>query len=191
MMSGQPGNRNGSANGCGGRAQTGLVILNTGNGKGKTTAALGMLLRARGHGMKVIMLQFVKKAGLACGEHRAAPLLGIEIVSGGAGFVRRGGDMEKGRLSASALWAQAREKIASGDYQVVVLDEVTYPLSYGWIQVGEVLRVLADRPRQVHVVITGRNAPAELIDFADIVTEMTETKHSLKKGIKAQAGIEF
>ncbi|MFC1940444.1 cob(I)yrinic acid a,c-diamide adenosyltransferase [Chloroflexota bacterium] len=172
------------------QANKGVVILNTGGGKGKTTAALGVLFRAWGHNMKVVMLQFIKGSA-ECGEQRAARRLGIEILAGGAGFVRRGKNQEKGRLLSLELWKLAQEKIDSGAYHIVILDEFTYPLSYGWIPVTEVLDVLEHRPEHVHVVITGRSAPQELIDFADIVTDMREIKHPLKKGVRAQPGIEF
>lgn len=169
----------------------GLVIVKTGNGKGKTTAALGMLLRAWGHDMKVVMLQFVKRSNIDYGEHRAACRIGFEILAGGAGFTRRGKTADKNRSLAIELWSLAREKINSGAYHMVILDEFTYPLRYGWLPVEEVLDVLRHRPEEVHVVITGRDAPPELIDFADTVSEIREVKHHLRKGIKAQPGIEF
>ena len=169
----------------------GLVIINTGHGKGKTTAAMGLLLRAWGHNMKVIMLQFVKKSSANFGEHRAARRMGIEIVPRGAGFTRDGKNEAENKRLAREQWEKAKELIASGDYQVIVLDELTYPLKYGWLSVEEVIAALASRPAKVHVVITGRDAPDELIDFADLVTEMKEIKHPLKKGIKAQKGVEF
>ena len=169
----------------------GLVLINTGSGKGKTTAALGMLLRAWGHNMKVIMLQFVKSSTADYGEHRAARRIGIEILTRGAGFTRRGKNVDANKKLAIELWDMAREKINSGAYHMVVLDEFTYPLRYGWLPIEEVIDVLRNRPGDVHVVITGREAPQELIDFADVVTESREVKHHLRKGIKAQAGVEF
>lgn len=169
----------------------GLVIINTGTGKGKTTAALGMLLRAWGHGMKVIMLQFVKRSTADYGEHRAARRMGVEILAGGAGFTKTGSNAEKNRQLSVELWSTAADKICSGDYQMVILDELTYPLRYGWLTVAEVLDVLRNRPGEVHVVITGRDAPQELVDFADMVVEMKEVKHHLQKGIKAQPGVEY
>jgi cob(I)alamin adenosyltransferase len=166
-------------------------MVNTGNGKGKTTAALGLLLRAWGHNMKVIMMQFVKSSTADYGEHRAARRIGIEIMTRGAGFTRQGKNAEANKRLAIELWDMAKEKINSGAYQMVVLDEFTYPLRYGWLSVEEVLDVLRHRPGEVHVVITGRDAPQELIDFADVATESKEVKHHLRKGIKAQAGVEF
>ena len=169
----------------------GLVIVNTGNGKGKTTAALGLLFRAWGHNMKVIMLQFVKKSTSNYGEHRAARKIGVEIIARGAGFTIGGKNEAENRQLALELWNDAREMINSKAYRMVILDEFTYPLKYGWLPLDEVLQTLRKRPSGVHVVITGRDAPQELIDFADVVTEMKEIKHHLKKGIKAQEGIEL
>ena len=169
----------------------GLIIVNTGNGKGKTTAALGLLFRAWGHNMVVVMLQFVKSSTADYGEHRAARRIGIEISALGAGFTRRSKNTDAHKRLAIELWSLAREKINSGDYHMVIMDEFTYPLRYGWISIEEVIDVLKHRPIKVHVVITGRDAPQELIDFADVVTENKEVKHHLRKGIKAQAGVEF
>jgi len=169
----------------------GLIVVNTGDGKGKTTAALGMMLRAWGHGMKVVVLQFVKSSKLDCGEHSAARRMGVEVITGGAGFTRRGKDAESHAHLAVELWDVAREKIVSGDYHMVILDEFTYPLKYGWLPVEEVLNVLGNRPGEVHVVVTGRDAPQELIDFADVVVEMRGVKHVLPGGVKAQKGIEY
>ena len=169
----------------------GLFILNTGNGKGKTTAALGTLMRAYGRGMKVIMLQFVKHKGSKFGEHIAAEKMGVDIVPLGDGFTWRTDDTEKDRQLARECWDICREKILSGDYDVVILDELTYPLSYQWLSTAEVLKTISRRPRWMHVVVTGRDAIPELVDAADIVTEMMEVKHSFRKGIIGQVGIEF
>jgi len=169
----------------------GLIVVNTGNGKGKTTAALGMMLRAWGRHLNVIMFQFIKKAEADFGEHRAAKKIGMEIVAGGGGFTRPGSDIEKAKELARNLWEKARAAIASGRYDMVVLDELTYPLNYGWLAVDEVIGALKNRPEQVHIVITGRRAPKKLIEIADTVTQMRNIKHALEKGIKAQAGMEF
>ena len=169
----------------------GLVIINTGNGKGKTTAALGLLFRAWGNNMKVIMLQFVKKSTSNFGEHRAARKINVEIIARGAGFTMGGKNEAENKRLSLELWEDAKAMIKTRQYRMVILDEFTYVLKYGWIPVGEVIETLEHRPSGVHVVITGRDAPQELIDFADIVTEMKEVKHPLKKGVKAQEGIEF
>ncbi len=167
----------------------GLVMVNTGNGKGKTTAALGIMLRAWGNNMRVTMLQFVKHSNV--GEHRAAQRLGLEIVAGGAGRTSQGKNVNENQSCAVELWSMAMKRINSGNYDMVILDELTYPLKYGWLNVDEVLNVLKNRPDKLHVVITGRNAPQELIDFADTVVEIQDVKHHLRNGIKAQSGIEF
>jgi cob(I)alamin adenosyltransferase len=109
----------------------------------------------------------------------------------GAGFTWLSKDLEKDRALARRCWEVCKEKIASGEYDIIVLDEMTYPLTYGWLDIEEVLRTLRDRPRDLHVVITGRDAPQALIDFADLVTEMREVKHPFQIGIKAQPGVDF
>jgi cob(I)alamin adenosyltransferase len=174
----------------GGRRQA-LVIVLTGQGKGKTTAALGVVLRAWGRGMKAVVLQFVKAKTSNYGENRAAKKLGIEMIPLGEGFTWLSKDIEKDKATARECWELARQKIDSGQYDIVVLDEITYPMSYGWITVEEVIDALRRRPQGLHVIITGRDAPQELIDFADLVTEMREVKHPYEKGLKAQAGIDF
>lgn len=169
----------------------GLVIVNTGHGKGKTTAALGLLLRAWGRGMKVVMLQFMKSPTSNYGEHRAAARIGLEIVAHGSGFSWQPGNAEKSQTLARELWGKAKEVITGGQYAMVILDEFSYPLRYGWIPVAEVLETLAQRPKAVHVVITGRGVPQEIIEAADLVTEMCEVKHPFRQGVKGQPGIEF
>jgi cob(I)alamin adenosyltransferase len=177
-----------SAKGARGQA---LVIVLTGHGKGKTTAALGVVLRAWGRGMKAVVLQFVKARTANYGENRAARKLGIEMIPLGEGFTWLSKDIEKDKATARECWELARQKIDSGQYDIVVLDEMTYPMSYGWIPVEEVIDTLRQRPQGLHVIITGRDAPQELIDFADLVTEMQEVKHPYKKGVKARPGIDF
>ena len=171
--------------------RTGLVIVNTGDGKGKTTAALGVLTRAWGRGMRVAMLQFIKSATGNWGEIRAAKKMGVEIIPLGDGFTWLSQDLERDRATALACWALCREKIEGGTYDVVILDELTYPLSFGWLPWSEVRGVLAARDPRMHIIITGRDAIPELIEYADLVTEMREIKHPYQRGIKAQPGIEF
>ena len=168
-----------------------LVVVYTGHGKGKTTSALGILFRAWGRGMKVAMLSFIKTKTSNYGEERAGKRLGIEIIPLGGGYTWLSQDIEKDKALARELWAMAQEKIGSGQYDIIVLDEFTYPLKYGWLPMEEVLDVLRRRPDSLHVVITGRDAPQELIDFADLVTEMREVKHPYQQGIKAQPGVDF
>ncbi len=168
-----------------------LVILNTGNGKGNTTAALGLLLRAAGRGWKVVMLQFIKAETSNYGEHRAARTLGFEVISLGAGFTWLSDNLEEDRALAERCWTACKERLLSGEYDMVALDELTYPLKYGWLDTAMVIETIRSRPQHVHVVITGRDAPQTLIEFADLVTDMTDVKHPYTRGIKAQAGIEF
>ena len=173
------------------RRSQSLVIVNTGNGKGKTTAALGLLFRAWGRGMRVCMLQFIKAKTGNWGESRGARKLGIDMIPLGDGFTWTSKDIEKDQALARDGWAQARERIQSGDYDIVIMDEMTYCFKFEWLDVGEVIDVLRNRPAGQHVIITGRDAPLELVEFADLVTEMNEIKHPYKSGVKAQPGIEF
>ena len=168
-----------------------LVLVNTGNGKGKTTAALGLLFRAWGQGLRVIMLQFIKAHTGNWGEIKAARKLGIELVSLGDGFTWTSKDIEHDRALAQEGWRRCRETIEQGQYDIVILDELTYCFTFHWLDLDDVLDVLRSRPAHVHVIITGRDAPQELIDYADLVTEMREIKHPYQVGVRAQKGIEF
>jgi cob(I)alamin adenosyltransferase len=173
------------------RGRRGLVIVNTGDGKGKTTAALGVLLRAWGRGMRVVMLQFIKAKTANWGETRAARKMDVEIIALGDGFTWTSKDIEKDKALAVECWRQCCERIASGDYDIVIMDEMTYCFKFGWLDIEEVLDVLRNRPPAQHVIITGRDAPPELVEYADLVTEMHEVKHPYRSGIHAQPGIEF
>lgn len=168
-----------------------LVIVYTGGGKGKTSSALGVLFRAWGRGWNCIVLQFIKSSTSNYGEHRAARKLGIEMVPLGDGFTWLSKDIEKDKALARQCWKLCLQKLNSGEYDLVVLDEMTYPLSYGWLPFDEVIEALRARPARTNVIITGRDAPQELIDFADLVTEMREIKHPYQVGLKAQPGIDF
>jgi cob(I)alamin adenosyltransferase len=159
------------------RHARGLVIVNTGPGKGKTTAALGVLMRAWGRGMRVCMVQFIKNRNANFGEEQAARKMGVEMIPLGDGFTWMSNDIEHDRALAREGWALCRQKIASGDYDIVVLDEITYCLHYGWLMLDEVLEALRQRDPHLHVILTGRDAPEGLIAFADLVTEMREVKH--------------
>lgn len=172
--------------------RTGLVIVNTGNGKGKTTAALGTLLRAWGREMKVCVIQFIKAETGNWGEIRAARKLNLEWYSMGDGFTWLSKDLDESKQKARAAWELAQGKIASGEYDVIALDEMTYSFHLGWLDINETVDWLkANKPAELHLIITGRDAPAELIEYADLVTEMREIKHPFTRGIKAQAGVEF
>jgi cob(I)alamin adenosyltransferase len=174
----------------------GLVLVFTGNGKGKTTAALGLALRAVGHGFRVKVVQFVK--GRRTGELAAALRLApeLEIVQAGRGFTvaglsRRRVSREEHVAAAADGLRLAREALASGAYRVVVLDELLYALRDGLVTLEDVLGLVAGKPAEVHVVLTGRAAPPEVVAVADLVTEMCEVKHHYAAGVAAQRGIEF
>ena len=172
----------------------GLLIVNTGDGKGKSTAAFGLALRAHGRSKAVKIFQFMKVPSARFGEHRMFEQLGIPIEGMGDGFSWKSQDLERSGQLARDGWLKAKAAIQSGEYFMVVLDEFTYPLIYGWMEplggVEEVVQTLFDRPTHVHVVITGRRCPPEIIELADTVTEMTKIKHAFNAGIPAQRGIE-
>lgn len=172
--------------------RVGLTIVNTGDGKGKTTAALGMILRAWGRGYKICVVQFIKAETGQWGEIKAAKKLGIEWHTTGDGFTWLSKDMDETTARALHGWEIAKEKIASGEFDLVLLDEFTYTMLYKWLDSAEVVEWLrANKPAELHLVITGRSASPELVEFADLVTEMNPVKHPYEKGIKAQPGIEF
>jgi cob(I)alamin adenosyltransferase len=174
------------------KVKKGLLIVNTGEGKGKTTAALGMALRAAGHGMKVCFIQFIKgswKYGELEAVKRFADLIDFHVM--GKGFTWKSDDLKKDTTAARTAWAFAQEAMASRRYDLLVLDEFTYLLTYGMIDIEPVLACLVNRPAVLHVVITGRGAPPALLDAADLVTEMHMVKHPFKVGINAQKGVEF
>ena len=168
----------------------GLVIVNTGDGKGKSTAAFGLALRAHGRGKAVKIYQFVKVPSARFGEHRMFEQLGIPIEGLGDGFSWKSQDLEHSGQLARDGWQKARATILSGEQFLVVLDEITYPLIYGWLPLEGVLQTLRDRPSHVHVCITGRSCPSEIIELADTVSEIALVKHAFQAGIPAQRGIE-
>lgn len=175
------------------KLRKGLVIVNTGDGKGKSTAAFGIAFRARGRGMPVAIIQFLKRDGANYGELRAARELGIEVEGAGDGWTWTSKDLDESAELARAGWARAQQLIEADEHAVIVLDEFTYPMTYGWVDTAEVVAWLREhKPEMLHLVITGRNAPDELVAFADLVTEMRLVKHPFEEqGIKAQPGIEF
>ena len=174
-------------------AKKGLVIVNTGDGKGKTTAALGMLMRGWGRDMRLGGIQFFKHENANFGELRAAQRMGFVLAPMGDGFTWTSRDMDETQAKAIHGWETAKQQIAGGAYDIFLLDEFTYLMSFGWLDVHEVIAWLrANKPPMLHLIITGRDAPAELIEFADLVSEMRLVKHPyVEQGIKAQAGIEF
>ncbi len=168
----------------------GLIIVNTGDGKGKSTAAFGLALRAHGRAKAVKIYQFMKVPSARFGEHRMFEQLGIPIEGLGDGFSWKSQDLEHSAQLARDGWQRAKATILSGAHFLVVLDEVTYPVLFGWVPLDDVLETLRERPRDVHVVLTGRRCPQEIIEMADTVTDMTLVKHAFKAGVPAQRGIE-
>jgi cob(I)alamin adenosyltransferase len=168
----------------------GLVIVNTGHGKGKSTAAFGLALRAHGRGKAVTIYQFMKVPTARFGEHRMFEQLGIPVMGLGDGFSWKSQDLEHSAQLARDGWELAKASILSGDFFMVTLDEITYPLIYGWLSLSDVVETLRNRPKHVHVVLTGRDCPAEIVEIADTVTEMGMIKHAFQAGIPAQRGIE-
>jgi cob(I)alamin adenosyltransferase len=172
----------------------GLLMVNTGNGKGKTTCALGLMMRAAGQGLRCCMVQFMKSRNDRYGEHVAAEKLGIEVHTMGDGFTWDTKNPEQDRQTARETWKLCLEKLQSGEYDMLVFDELVYVLSYQMLPVAEVLAELQDaRAAQpaLHIIVTGRDAPPALVEAADLVTEMREVKHPFNTGIRAQRGIEF
>jgi cob(I)alamin adenosyltransferase len=168
----------------------GLLIVNTGDGKGKSTAAFGLALRAHGRGKTVKIYQFMKVPTARFGEHRIFEQLGIHVEGLGDGFSWKSKDLEHSAKLARDGWQKAKTDILSGEFFLLVLDEITYPLIYGWLPLDDVLSTLNARAKDVHVCMTGRRCPPELIELADTVTEMTNIKHAFTAGIPAQRGIE-
>ena len=168
----------------------GLIIVNTGDGKGKSTAAFGLALRAHGRGKPVKIYQFMKVPTARFGEHRVFEQLGIPVEGLGDGFSWKSKDLEHAAQLARDGWQKAKSAILSGEFFLVVLDEITYPLIYGWLPLDDVLATLRARPKDVHVCLTGRRCPPELMELADTVTEMKKIKHAFNAGIPAQRGIE-
>lgn len=172
-------------------ARQSIVLINTGDGKGKSSAAFGVMSRGWARGWSVGVVQFVKGGKWKIGERKLAEHLEIEWHTLGDGFTWESTDMDETIAKGQHAWAIAKAKLASGDYQLLILDELTYTMKYGWVDVAEVVEAVANRAEGTNVVITGRNAPQELIDIADTVTEMNKVKHAYDKGISAMKGIEY
>lgn len=179
------------------RTGRGLILVNTGDGKGKTTAALGVALRAVGNGLKVLILQFIK-GGAGYGELEGIQSLGsnIEIRPMGNGFIfhkQRDNEEElkAHKEAAREAWAMLEGEVQSGNWDLIIMDEINYAIGYQLVEVETVVNMLKKKPDSLHVILTGRNAPPEIIELADTVTEMKMVKHAYQKGIKAAKGIEF
>ncbi len=174
------------------KERRGLVLVFTGNGKGKTTAALGTLFRAWGRDFRACVIQFLKAETGSWGEVKAAQRLGIEWHKTGDGFTWTSKDIDETKAKALHGWELAKQKITSGNYDLIILDEFTYPMAFGWLDTTAVIEWLREnKPAEMHLIITGRDAPPLLIKYADLVTEMTEVKHPFASGVKAQVGIEY
>jgi cob(I)alamin adenosyltransferase len=168
-----------------------IVLLNTGHGKGKSSAAFGVMGRGWARGWRVAVVQFVKGGKWQTGERKLADHLGIEWHTLGDGFTWESTDLDETAAKGRHAWTVARQKLASGDYDLVILDELTYAVRYGWVPVQEVTDGIGGRSPGTNVVMTGRDAPDELVELADTVTEMRKVKHAYDRGIKAKKGIEY
>ena len=168
-----------------------LFLINTGDGKGKSSSAFGVMLRAVARGWNVKVIQFIKSDKWQTGEKKMAEQLGVTWITGGDGFTWESEDMEATERAAQDAWERAADAISGGDYDLVILDEATYPVTFGWIDVAQVVATIEGRPDNVNVVITGRDADQQLIDLADTVTEMLKIKHAFDEGISARRGLDF
>ena len=175
----------------GGRRADSLVLVNTGNGKGKSSAAFGVMLRALARDWKVAVVQFVKSSEWKVGEEKIGLQLGVEWRALGGGFTWDSDDLQHDIDLGRAAWGEAAALIASGEYDLVILDELTYLCSWGWVSTDEVVAAITSRPAHVNLVITGRDAPQAIIDVADTVTEMRHVKHAYDAGIIAKRGIDY
>jgi cob(I)alamin adenosyltransferase len=165
--------------------------VNTGDGKGKSTAAFGVIMRGVARDWKVCVVQFIKSGKWKVGEEKVARRLGVDWLKGGDGFTWESPDLDQSEGRARAAWQLAAASITGGRYQLVVLDEITYPMNWGWIDGTEVVETIRNRPDWVNIVATGRDAPAELVEVADTVTEMVKVKHAYDRGIRARRGLDF
>ncbi len=168
-----------------------IVLLNTGHGKGKSSAAFGVMGRAWARGWKVGVIQFVKSGKWKVGERKLAEHLEIEWHTLGDGFTWESTDMDETVAKGKHAFSVAKEKLSSGNYDLLILDELTYAVSYGWVPVEAVVEAISNRAPKTNVIITGRNAPEDLVEIADTVTEMKKIKHAYDQGIRAKKGIEY
>lgn len=173
------------------RSAPSLVLLNTGDGKGKSSAAFGVMLRGLALDWQVAVLQFIKSSDWKVGEEKIGRQLGVDWHSFGDGFTWDSDDLTNDRAHAEAGWATASALIAAGEHRLIILDELTYLCTWGWLDIDDVVATIAGRPDKVNIVITGRDAPQAIIDLADTVTEMREIKHAYHDGIRAKRGIDY
>lgn len=174
-----------------GRHVESIVIVNTGDGKGKSTAAFGTMLRAVAEEWPVAVVQFLKSGKWRVGEEAVARRLGVDWYVAGDGFTWDSTDLDETRAKATAAWQLAVELLDAGRHRLLILDEVTYPMTWGWIDTGNVVEALERRAPAVNVILTGRDAPAALLSAADTVTEMAKVKHAYDSGVRARRGIDY
>jgi len=168
-----------------------VVIVYTGDGKGKSSAAWGLMVRALARGWRVAVVQFVKSGQWKVGEEKIGRQLGVDWWAIGEGFTWLSTDLSEDEAVAREAWRHAKEVILAGTHEVVILDEITYPINWGWIDVDDVVATLTQRPERVSVVATGRDAPGPLVDAADTVSEMRKVKHAYDRGIMARKGLDY
>jgi cob(I)alamin adenosyltransferase len=168
-----------------------LVVVNTGNGKGKSSAAFGMMIRAIARGWNVAVVQFIKSGDWNTGEEKIARQLGVDWHAFGEGFTWDSDDLSNDRAHAANGWAKAVEIMNAGEHQLVIFDELTYLSSFNWLGISEIVSAISNRPSHVNVIITGRDAAPALIEIADTVTEMREVKHAYQQGVRAMRGLDY
>ena len=173
------------------RSADSLVVVNTGNGKGKSSSAFGIMVRGVARGWNVAVVQFIKSGDWKVGEEKIGRQLGVDWYAFGDGFTWDSEDLSNDIAHARAGWTKAVEIMDAGEHQLVIFDELTYLSSFGWIPIAEIVEAIRNRPSHVNVVVTGRDAAPEMIDLADTVTEMREVKHAYQQGIRAMRGIDY
>jgi cob(I)alamin adenosyltransferase len=171
--------------------QKGLLVVHTGDGKGKTTAALGIVFRALGRGMKCGVVQFIKGKWKTGEKMFAETLPDLNFHVMGLGFTWESDNLDRDKLAAQGAWQKSKDLILEGKHQVIVLDEITYVLNYGFVPMEDVVNTLQNRPSEVHVIVTGRKCPKPILDIADLISETSSLRHPYQKGIPAQLGIDF
>lgn len=173
------------------RSAKSLVLVNTGNGKGKSSSAFGMMLRAVAVDWPVAVVQFIKSGNWKVGEEKMGRQLGVDWHSFGQGFTWESDNIDDDKAHANEGWSAAKQIIQAGDHRLVILDEITYLCNWGWIEEADVVATIENRPEHVNIIVTGRDASTALTDIADTVTEMTEVKHAYQQGIRAKRGIDY
>lgn len=173
------------------RSAPSLVLVNTGHGKGKSTAAFGTALRSVARGWPTAVVQFIKSGNWNTGEERICRQIGVDWFTAGDGFSWESSDLDESQAKAVAAWTFARELINRGEHRMILLDEISYPMNWGWIDADDVAATVRDRPESTSVFMTGREMPQPVLDVADTVTEMVKVKHAFEQGIRARKGIDY